>query len=205
MPGSRTEKTQSCLQLSIVLQSLLARWGIASRIFGGSMCCIHSNAAGTAFGWGGFWDKDHHVWLVTEFGELVDYSIRYCHLHPGRSRDDYLAIPPLWFKSPLPTIFWYVPEGVLGGTELPAEEQSQLDALPAEAGRIANILLDTLEATDLGTNNILFGIHSLDEFWKRRDPWTLAANRLVPLLGRPPDWMLNRAKELGLIPTTAAL
>ncbi|ENM5895723.1 hypothetical protein NTH50_003915 [Vibrio mimicus] len=46
--------------------------------------------------WNGFWGDDHHVWLMTEFGELVDLTIKYLHLYPVTKGNNQLEMPAIW-------------------------------------------------------------------------------------------------------------
>jgi len=89
--------SMKCLQSSIAIQKILKQFGIESKIHYGSCCFSLIEKKTKNFCWGGFWDKDHHVWLITEFEELIDFTISLVHLHPKIiTKNDFEEIPPLW-------------------------------------------------------------------------------------------------------------
>lgn len=57
-----------CLQSSLGIQRTLNKFGINSKIQVGACCFpIVSGINPYQISWGGFWDKDHHVWLISDF------------------------------------------------------------------------------------------------------------------------------------------
>ena len=76
-----------CLQASDGVRQLLQSLGINSGLVHGAACFSQVYAGPpVVVSWGGFWEKDHHVWLMTELNELVDITVSQLHLHRAGSR-----------------------------------------------------------------------------------------------------------------------
>jgi hypothetical protein len=148
-----------CLQGSVAIQAILAELGFKSVIVSGAAC--FAEVAPGVLTWGGFWDEDHHVWVVAELGELIDLTISKLHLHPSSSRANFEPIPAVWWDNLdyMPCAFRYLPDtwGHVG-TLLQADENELLVQLRANA------------------------THRLREFLAEGDPSRIAYG---PILQRP--------------------
>ena len=122
-----------CLQASLAISSILKKVGIKSQPYIGEVCVpqvfLDNKIAPK---WNGFWGDDHHVWLMTEFGELVDLTIKYLHLHPVAKGNSQLEMPAIWWSetSRLPNVIKYLPQGPVAVT-LPNEEKMPPPSFPA--------------------------------------------------------------------------
>jgi hypothetical protein len=134
---------QKCLQSSVGIQLVLGKLGIESKLWMGAACFAQAyrNSPGKT-GWAGFWDRDHHVWLVTEFAELVDLTISELHLQPLSRSGDAEPIPPLWWNeiSEWPWIIRYLPEGLVS----PAFQFETREEME-DVNRFKALVLETLE------------------------------------------------------------
>jgi hypothetical protein len=192
---------QKCLQSSVGIQLVLGKFGIESKLWMGAACFAQAyrNSPGKT-GWAGFWDRDHHVWLVTEFAELVDLTISELHLHPLSRSGDAEPIPPLWWDdiSWWPGTIMYLPEGVVAPVFQfeTREEMEDLDRFKA-------LVLATLEryTAERSVENVAFGPvlegeHSLDTLYDQGHPY-LVKTFVVHQSRTPfPPWVRQRMAEL---------
>lgn len=192
---------QKCLQSSVGIQLVLKKLGIESKLWTGAACFAQAyKNAPAQTGWAGFWDRDHHVWLVTEFMELVDLTISELHLHPSSSRRDAEPIPPLWWDdiASWPRTIRYLPEGAVAPifqfeTRKETEDMERFKAL----------VLLTMErhmaarsAEDVAFGPVLEGEHSLNSLHEQGDPYVVKT-LIVHQLGIPfPPWVQQRINEL---------
>lgn len=192
---------QKCLQASVGIQLVLKKLGIESKLWTGAVCFAqaYKNGLGQT-GWAGFWDRDHHVWLMTEFMELVDLTISELHLHPAFSRRDAEPIPPLWWDdiSAWPRTIRYLPEGAVAPV-FQFETQEEMEDLE----RFKSLVLKTIEyylaerkAENVTFGPVLEGEHSLNSLHEQGHPYlvkTLIFHQLkIPF----PPWIQRRMVEL---------
>ena len=90
--------SMKCVQTAAATKMLLAKMGIDSRLTMGAVCFPKILDGGQFAGWAGFWDADHHVWLETEFNEVVDLSISQLHDHP-RTIEREMQTPAIWWEQ----------------------------------------------------------------------------------------------------------
>lgn len=77
--------------------------------------------------------QDHHIWLTTEYDELVDLSISHCHRHPRSRRTDGIPMPPLWWNDlgQWPPVIRYLPDAPVR-IRLQGEDAADLARLERE-------------------------------------------------------------------------
>ena len=90
--------SMKCGQTAAATKMLLAKMGIDSRLTMGAVCFPKILWGGQFAGWTGFWDADYHVWLETEFNEIVDLSISQLHDHP-RTIEREMQTPAIWWEQ----------------------------------------------------------------------------------------------------------
>jgi hypothetical protein len=197
----RRDYPQKCLQSSVGIQLVLKKLGIESRLWTGAACFAQAyKNAPTKTGWAGFWDRDHHVWLVTEFAELVDLTISELHLHPSFSRRDAEPIPPLWWDElgQWPGTIRYLPEGTVSSVFQfeTREETEDLERFKARVLTTMEHYVAGRRAESVAFGPVLEGDHSLNALHDHGHPY-LVKTLIVHQLGIPfPPWVQRRMAEL---------
>lgn len=187
-----------CLQASECIRSILAELGIQSRLLAGALCTASIYVGPPQeYGWFGFWGEDHHVWLVTEYAELIDLTIAQLHLHPAASRPDAYPIPAFWWHPiyEMPCAFKYLPLGPIT-IKLPPEEMEILDGVRNNA---VALLSDEMTCGSMPKEpdfQIIYGIESLNQLCQTGHPWASQA-LIFQEMGFPlPPWVAQRESEL---------
>jgi hypothetical protein len=192
---------EKCLQSSAAIQSVLSKLGIESKLWTGAACLAQAyKTAPEQTGWGGFWDRDHHVWLVTEFMELVDLTISELHLHPASSRRDAEPIPPLWWDeiAEWPRTIRYLPEAPVAPV-FQFEEREDTEDME----RFKALVLTTMErymagrrVEDVAFGPMLEGERSLNSLHSLGHPYVVKTF-IVQQLNIPfPPWVQRRMDEI---------
>tara|TARA_R110002124_G_scaffold264235_1_gene430802 strand:- start:2740 stop:3522 length:783 start_codon:yes stop_codon:yes gene_type:complete len=188
-----------CLQASKALQTALKRFGIGSRLWMGAFCSAEIYETSSHDTWGGFWGAEHHVWLVTDFCELVDLSIAELPRHPNQKHADGVAMPAIWWNdmgAPL-SVIRYLPDAVVGRICFP--DQRDMDDLAefedAVMARL-EIMLATLEVPDVRFGPLLQSSSHAQILHGQGHPWLNRAIRFQEL-GIPfPIWINKRIREI---------
>lgn len=185
-----------CFQCSAAIATLLDGFGIRSRMMAGAVC-IAETSEGEMPRWGGFWDQDHHVWLMTGFGELVDLSIGVLHRHPASSRADGHPNPPLWWTDPgvWPPIIRYLPDTEVHRLADPAE-RADLDRFRSRAIDDLGALTADGTVEDISFGPILDGMATLDGLTQAGNPWARRAYAIQRHRVPHPPWIRRREEEL---------
>lgn len=187
-----------CLQTSAAIQSVLHGFGIGSQLWMGATCFAEVFEQHGIGKWAGFWDNDHHVWLVTEFGELVDLSVTQMHLHPRSQRSDVIPVPPIWWDQIdcWPPVIRYLPDAPISiGFDDPADSGDLRELL----GKTRNKLDETLqkkEVESIAFGPILANSATMNALHEKGHPWLIRAilfqDRSIPF----PTWIQEREAEL---------
>lgn len=184
-----------CLQTAAATAALLNRFGIKSRLWVGALCAAEVFEDGTAT-WGGFWGQDHHVWLTTEFSELVDLSITQLHRHPKSRRSDGIPIPAIWWNDlgRWPPVLRYMPDSPISiGLEGP--DRTDLEAFKSRVKEALEAEVARKNVSDIGFGPILENVGTMDLLHDRNDWLTRAIlfqDRNIPF----PAWIGRREREL---------
>lgn len=186
-----------CLQSSAAIQVLLDRLGIKSNLFIGATCWAKVSTDGLPEGWNGFWGDDHHVWVATEFYELVDLTISKLHLHPASLNSPQREVPAVWWGdiSRWPHVIKYLPTGRAGL----GLNESDLEDLELFKKRVLRIFSE-IGSGDLEIpcfpGPILHGPDCLNRLHSEGHAWVNDAyffeKHNVPL----PEWIIRRELEL---------
>lgn len=187
-----------CLQTAAAVGMLLDNLGIKNRLLTGAACFAEAFEQSGVVTWGGFWDRDHHVWLVTVFGELVDLSISQMHRHPKRNRADGIPVLPIWWddRDVLPSMICYLPDGpVKIGFDDPEDTEDLKIFLEKVCSRF-NETTASGHVDDVKFSPILTNLRVMHELHERGHPWLvrvlLFQDRAVPF----PLWIQRREAEL---------
>lgn len=167
-----TDYSVRSLQASECIRRLLDRLEIKSVVWAGMLCVARVYPDLGEVGWAGFWGDDPHVWLVTEFGELVDLTVSQLHQHPAFQRADSPPVPALWWR-PLdkwPPIIRYLPTGRVA-IRLPAVDQTQLKCVCDTALRQLECEINGPRASATDVGPILTDIDCLNDLDREGLPW----------------------------------
>lgn len=98
-----------CAQTALATAFLLSKLGVKTVYILGSICVPKISTNLATMDWHGFWGGDHHYWIMTEFGEIVDISVAYLHMHP-QEKLSLLEMPPIWINTNqgVPACFKYL-------------------------------------------------------------------------------------------------
>jgi len=162
-----------CLQSSIAISMVLEKFGIKSRAFVGEVCVAQVfEDESISPSWNGFWGDDHHVWTCTEFGEFVDLTIRYLHLHPASKYNSQIPMPALWWENTTswPCTIKYLHQGIVNPL-LPDSEMNDLDVFKKSVLNKLDSALKTHSAQEVIFQPILHGTKSMNELYAKGNLW----------------------------------
>lgn len=187
-----------CLQSSAGIRSVLDSLGIKSDLFKGAVCIAQVYEEDeTVSGWSGFWDKDHHVWVVTEFGELVDLAVAKHHLHPASSRPDGFQMPAIWWDdlTAWPYTIRYLPEGPIE-IKLTPENMADFNKFTRKVMETKDRFLKELSVNEVSFEPLLYGPDSMNILYEQGNQWVRRTLMFQELQIPFPDWIQSREQEL---------
>lgn len=188
-----------CLQSSAAINQLLKRFGISSRIITGAFCTIEVYKQKNKIGWewGGFWDKDHHIFVISENSDLIDLTISQLHLHPQSNKKKYLPILPIWWSpiSKWPPLIKYIPEKTVE-IELSEAEMNDLHLFLDKVNKLADSYLLNKEVEDIRFVPFLSGIESLNKYTLEGNEWLKWAKEIIIKGVAFPEWIIKKEYEL---------
>ena len=162
-----------CLQSSIAINLLLAELGIKSQSIVGDVCVaqVFENDSSHP-NWNGFWGGDHHVWSCNEFGEVIDLTIKYLHLHPVTKTNGQLPMPAIWWEDNVqwPVIMRYLQQGV-ALVDLPKDEMDDLESFKKIIISNYNDFLQNNTVQDVIFHPIIYGKDSMNQLHKEGNLW----------------------------------
>ena len=187
-----------CMQSAAGIQHLLARVGIESKMIAGAVCFAKVDAVTReVMGWSGFWNKDHHVWIVTGFEELVDISIAFLNDHP-LTKGEELAPPALWWPGSLgqPHFFRYLSDVRVDTQEFSGEEALLFSKFMEELDRDFDRICANLNPAEFHFAGLLGGEGELSRLLDERHPYLMVAVNQTPSILELPKWIVERQKEM---------
>lgn len=187
-----------CIQCSAALSLLLRDLGIRNFLTLGAFCIAEVFSDGSPPRWGGFWNRDHHVWMNSEFGEIVDLTVSTLHKHPASQKGAALAAPPIWWSdcSRFPAIFRYLPDSPANPDIADRDGSADLaDFLKLVRKRFAETL-ERSEVAEIARPQILDGFETLQRLLVSGDEWTKAVFAVQQFRVPFPDWIVGREAEL---------
>lgn len=187
-----------CLQSSLSIALILKRFGIKSQAYTGEVCVpqVFSDNK-TAPRWNGFWGDDHHVWLMTEFGEIVDLTIKYLHLHPMNKDNNQLQMPAIWWSDAArcPSVIKYLPQRPIRA-KLPNEEMIDLQAFQVKVNQSLDALLEFNSVQQVAFTPILHDPESMNVLYSQGEPWLVKSAELQGGKLQYPQRIVEREREL---------
>ena len=185
-----------CLQCFVAIKQLLHEFGVESRLWVGAVCEAEVFEEAGWIGWGGFWDQDHHIWLVTEFAEFVDLSISQLHLHPRRRRSDGIPIPPIWWSDigTWPCVLRYLLDSP-AGFAFNETDQADLELFLAKGTTSFDDCALEIEVGSPAFGPILHGSASMNELFEAGNAWVTRSIVLQHMSLPLPLWVQEREQE----------
>jgi len=186
-----------CLHSSIGLQMVLARFGINSKLWGDAVCVAEVCSSSSYSGWGGFWDKDHHVWLVSEFRELIDLSISKLYRHPSRTQNNVIEMPAIWWQdmSRWPCVIKYLPRGIVQ-PKLNEEDARDLEKFKKSISHEIDKVLYNGQVEDIIPRPTLYNTDSMNYYYEIGHPWITKVLMFQENKIPQPPWVIRREKEV---------
>ena len=192
------EYCMKCLQTSTGVQILLADMGIKSRLTFGAVCAPKLLKTGKFGGWTGFWDDDHHVWLETEFGEVVDLSISQLHEHPNTKIPE-LQTPAVWWnqKHGWPPIIRYLFDTQVDSIKLTnLDDQTDYEYFSDKVQDEFSTALEDKSVQDIAFSPLLGDANQLKAWAEENDPWATGALTVLKYQIAFPPWIVDRQWEI---------
>ena len=190
--------SMKCLQSSVAIRSILDMYEIKSREYVGALCVSQVFERNDKLpSWNGFWDKDHHVWLHTEYGELVDLTINALHLHPASKKFVQLEVPSVWWgdTAEWPRLLKYLPDGAIN-LELPKEDEKDLEVFIKLVSKEYEAVIQNSSVNDIKYEPILHGVQSCNDLHASGNQWLVKSYFLQENNIPYPDWIQNRHNQL---------
>ena len=189
-----------CLQTAAASRMLLEEMGIESRLMAGAVCVPKILINGQFGGWTGFWGDHHHVWLETEFSEVVDLTISQLHEHP-RTRVSEMQTPAIWWnqRNGWPPIIRYLFDSPLGGVSLSDnEEQASYIRLLVSVRELFSSTMTNRSVGDVAFAPLLGDIEELNVWTEKHHPWAIGALSVLRRGLPMPEWIADREREITL-------
>lgn len=187
-----------CMQSSAAVKQLLGRVGIGSQMTAGAVCFLRADAnSGKPNMWSGFWGLDHHVWLLTEFDELVDLSISALNEHPMTSLPE-LPPPALWWPVNLgqPHFFRYLYDVSFNSQEFEDDEALLFSQFMKAANTEFDKLCRNLSPNEFHYPDLLGGEGELHDLIEKKHPYLTVVIQETPETTPLPNWIIERQNEL---------
>jgi len=192
------EHPMKCTQTAGAIQVLLAELGIASRLTMGAVCFPKINSAGHFVGWSGFWEDDHHIWLTTQFYEVVDLSISQQHDHPSTEGEE-MPTPAIWWDQAggWPPIMRYLEDTFVDRIALSCpDEQTSYERFVAKVGVAFSSALSERDVKDFTFKQLLMDVDQLNQWTETKHPWATAALFVPEHQVAFPAWIIERQEEI---------
>lgn len=190
--------SMKCLQSSVAIRILLEQNNIKSREIMGAVCVSQVfDDESKLPSWNGFWGNDHHVFLTTEYNELVDLTMKYLHLHPMSKKNKQLPVPAVWWSDidQWPTILKYLPENAKVNIMLPEEDNLDLENFKILVLKEYENTLESSTVNEILYEPILNGIDSLNKLYNEGNMW-LKKSLIFQELNIPlPPWVEKKEAE----------
>ncbi|MEZ8257405.1 hypothetical protein BCU92_02560 [Vibrio cyclitrophicus] len=187
-----------CLQSSLAISLILKRFGIKSEACTGEVCVpqVFSDT-NTGPRWNGFWGDDHHVWLMTEFGEIIDLNIKYLHLHPVNKGNDQLQMPAIWWTDAArtPSVIKYLPQGPIS-VALPNEEMIDLQEFQVKVNQELDAFVEFNSVQKVVFTPILHDPETMNELYSKGDRWLVKSAAFQGGKLPYPQRIVEREREL---------
>jgi hypothetical protein len=188
-----------CLQTSSAVLRLLERLGINGVLCEGALCAALVHEDRTADGWGGFWGSNHHVWAMSQFGEIIDLSLSQIHRHPAIRRTDRLAPPAMWWNGDARGLsaIRHLPDNFF--LRIGFNDEAGAADLALFEERVTQAFDQTILAKQVGDiafAPLLENIDGAQALFERGDAWLKGAVALEQSGAPLPAWIVERQSAL---------
>ena len=190
--------SMKCVQTAAATKMLLAKMGIDSRLTMGAVCFPKILWGGQFAGWTGFWDADHHVWIETEFNEIVDLSMSQLHDHP-RTIEREMQTPAIWWeqRNGWPPIIRYLLDTHVDGVDLGnAGDQESYEKFVEKVQAAFSSILADKGVEDVAFSPLLGDFDQLNMWTEEGHPWATAALTVLEYHIPFPPWIAERQQEI---------
>lgn len=187
-----------CLQSAIAINLVLERFGIKSRAYIGEVCVAQVFDTDNNYAsWNGFWGEDHHVWSCNEFGEYIDLTIRYLHIHPATNRTGQIPMPAIWWEDTVdwPMVIKYLYQGPVD-PKLPVEEMKDLEDFKRSVASCLDDYLEKNSVQNVEFQPIIHGTKSMNELYEQGNLWLQKSLIFQEQNVQFPQRIQEREKEL---------
>lgn len=186
-----------CLQTAGGIQHILHKLGITAQLYAGAVCFTKIDPSGKFVGWTGFWGADHHIWLHTEFNEIVDLSASQLHNHPLTQGEE-LPLPAIWwdYRQGLPAVFKYLPDVPVAKIEMEEPDQSIYLKFLERVDCLYDEYLSKRSPDDILFKRLLSHISQLNEWTDAGDLWLNGSLQILNVEKPHPQWIIEREAEI---------
>ncbi len=186
-----------CLQSSLAIQQVLAFLGIDSYVYGTDFCIAQAYEGSSDVIWGGFWDTNHHVWVVTEFDETVDLSVSQSHKHSSNSRPNQLPIPAIWWQraDEWPEVIKYLQSGVIN-PELSDAGNRDLQVVSSKIDEMLATIMNDFDVRDISFQPIIQSPRSLEDLLGSNHSWAKKVYLFNQSSAPLPPWIQEKERQL---------
>ena len=164
--------SDKCLQSSYGINHLLNKIGIESDIYKCELKAleVYELDGEIKFCWGGFSDESYHVFLMTQFSEIVDFTFSLLYKDPNLINKNVYKTHPIWWcsDSNIPDYIQYK-----NFTKLNIEDsfkQSATDFIDLLDKQFKDTIHNHGEK-DIEYYPILINEKTINELIKQKDPW----------------------------------
>lgn len=192
--------SDKCLQSSLAIKYLLACSGIKSVLVLGAVCMPVSSRQFGDFGWQGFWDQNHHHWIVNEYGEMIDLTIHQINRHPQSMNINRYDPPPVWWNNygNQLSIIKYLPETTFRRSDeinlIEPEEQERLSAFLEDIKREHARFQARYIAASF--DKVLCAVSNLTDWTNQSHPWAKGLLYYNDNFLALPEWIENREQAI---------
>jgi len=194
----KDDYAMKCQQTAGAAKRLLDRLEIESTLIVGATCFAKVGLDGELKGWTGFFGDEYHVWLQTEFHEIVDLSISQLYRHP-RTRISELPVPAIWWdqRAGCPPLFSYLIDHAIDRVEFDdTDEQEKYETFVKAVEERCDKTLACASINDVDFSNLLTCLDQLNRWTEEGRLWPTGALKILDLPDHLPAWMRDRQTEI---------
>ena len=190
--------SMKCLQSSVTIRELLDVFSINAKEYTGALCVSQVlDDDLRPVSWNGFWGDDHHVWVMTEFGELVDLTISALHLHPMSRNHKQEPTPSIWWNDTgkWPSILRYLPGGAVNIC-VPDQDKEDLETFKGLLFSNYEKTITNSDVKDVVFAPILDDMDSLNDLYSKGNTWARKSFLMQEANIPHPSWVRERENQL---------
>lgn len=107
------DRSEFPLLVACVTAETIRHYGINAHIFYGPAAWVEVMEDMSVL-WAGCWGENHHFWVATQYGEIVDLNVSVSHRKRAHSNNEHRPkySPPMLWAREVPKFYRYQPEGL---------------------------------------------------------------------------------------------